>query len=168
MPWSLPNCMQLILQFGCSRHLLNEVPNNLYLLLCTRLKALWVMEDKVASFICNLMLNVMYSSLKIQLVQSKCIHSKSLTHLNWWYQMIQKASLLHLGGTEYEKVHGISSNLPASLYMVMGCVPFATPQTFSRMVVLPALALPMTRIRKCGHLYFSLSIAISSTGATMY
>ena len=55
--------MQLILQFGCSRLLLNEVPNNLYLLLCTRLKALGVMEDKVASFICNLMLNIMFTSL---------------------------------------------------------------------------------------------------------
>ena len=61
----IPNCMQLILQFGCSRLLFNEVPNNLYLLLCTRLKTLWVMEDKVASFVCNLMLNLMYASLII-------------------------------------------------------------------------------------------------------
>jgi len=40
---------------------------------------------------------------------------------------------------------------------MMGLVPFATPQTFSRIVVLPALALPMTRIRKYGHRYRSLS-----------
>ena len=32
--------------------------------------------------------------------------------------------------------------------IMMGLVPCATPQTFSRMVVFPALALPMTRIQK--------------------
>ena len=61
----IPNCMQLIFQLGCSRPLLNEVPNNLYLSLCTRLKTFRVMENKVASFICNLMLNIMYTSLTI-------------------------------------------------------------------------------------------------------
>jgi hypothetical protein len=35
-----------------------------------------------------------------------------------------------------------------SCLIMMGLVPCATPQTFSRMVVLPALALPMTRMRK--------------------
>ena len=39
------------------------------------------------------------------------------------------------------------SRTPCSSYM-MGLVPCATPQTFSRMVVLPALALPITRMRK--------------------
>ena len=57
--------MQLILQLGCSRLLLNEIPNNLYLLLCTRLKTFGVMENKVASFICNPMLNIMYTPLTI-------------------------------------------------------------------------------------------------------
>ena len=45
----------------------------------------------------------------------------------------------------------LSSGLPFLSYII-GLVPFSTPQTFSRMVVLPALALPMTRIRKWGHL----------------
>lgn len=36
--------------------------------------------------------------------------------------------------------------------------PGATPQIFSRIVVLPALALPMMRIRKQGHLDRSWSI----------
>jgi hypothetical protein len=71
----------------------------------------------------------------------------------------------YLEGMEYETVHGISSNLPILSYM-MGCVPLVTPQTFSRMVVLPALALPMMRMRKWGHPYRSLSIVISSTSAT--
>ena len=78
----------------------------------------------------------------------------------------QKVPVVHLEGMEYEKVHQIqvSSNLPLLSYM-MGCVPFATPQTFSRMVVLPALALPMMRMRKWGHPYRSLSTVISSTCA---
>ena len=45
----------------------------------------------------------------------------------------------------------------------MGLVPFATPQTFSRIVVFPAFALPITRMRKCGHLYRSLSTFIFSS-----
>ena len=49
----------------------------------------------------------------------------------------------------------------------MGFVPLDTPQTFSRIVVLPALALPMTRMRKWGHLYSSLSFAISSTSGSV-
>ena len=57
--------MQLILQLGRSRLLLNKVPNNLYLILCTRLKTFRVMEDKVASFVCNPKVNVMYTSLTI-------------------------------------------------------------------------------------------------------
>ena len=46
---------------------------------------------------------------------------------------------------------------------MMGLVPFATPQTFSRIVVFPAFALPITRMRKCGHLYRSLSTFIFSS-----
>ena len=61
----LPDCMQLIFQFIFGRLLLNEVPNNLNLFLCTRFKALRVMEDKVTSIICNPMLNIMYASLTI-------------------------------------------------------------------------------------------------------
>ena len=64
------------------------------------------------------------------------------------------------------KYIGISLNLPILSCIIMGFVPFATPQTFSRMVVLPALALPMTRIRKWGHLYCSLSNVTFSTCAT--
>ena len=41
---------------------------------------------------------------------------------------------------------------------MMGFVPCCTPQAFSRMVVLPALARPMMRIRKWGHLYLSFII----------
>ena len=54
------------------------------------------------------------------------------------------------------------SSTPCSSYM-MGFVPFPTPHTFSRIVVLPALALPMIRIRKQGHSYCALSIAIASS-----
>ena len=46
---------------------------------------------------------------------------------------------------------------------MIGFVPFATPQTFSRIVVFPALALPITRIRKWGHRKRSLSNLISSS-----
>ena len=47
--------------------------------------------------------------------------------------------------------------------MLIIYVPFATPQTFSRIVVFPAFALPITRMRKCGHLYRSLSTFIFSS-----
>ena len=97
--------MQLIFQLGCSRLLLNEIPNNLYFLLCTRLKTLRVMEDKVTSFICNLMLNVMYAS--DNLIQSAYEHIHSLTS-NSPQLMVsnvsQKVPVLHLNGTGYEKV----------------------------------------------------------------
>ena len=159
--------MQLILQLGCSQPFCNEVPNNLYLLLCTRLKTLWVMEDKVASFICDLMLNIMYSSLMIQCNQSISIVNHWLTSIDGIKWVSEGFSLLPRRNKIWETVHVISFNLPSSSYMMMGCVPFATPQTFSRMVVLPALALPMTRMRKCGHLYCFLSTVILSTGATI-
>ena len=46
-------------------------------------------------------------------------------------------------------ISGLGSGLGSGLDLIMmGLVPCATPQTFSRMVVFPALALPMTRIRK--------------------
>lgn len=48
----------------------------------------------------------------------------------------------------------------------MRVVPFATPQTFSRIVVLPAFARPMIRIRKLGHLARSLSKAAIPLSAT--
>ena len=63
------------------------------------------------------------------------------------------------------KYIGLSSDLP-SLSSTMGFVPFDTPQTFSRMVVLPALARPMTRMRKCGHLYRSRRISMSTSEST--
>ena len=69
--------------------------------------------------------------------------------------------VLDLAGTDMRKYIGLSSNLPFLSYTMMGSVPFATAQTFSRMVVLPALALPMTRMQKRGHLYCSLSCVIS-------
>ena len=53
---------------------------------------------------------------------------------------------------------------PCSSYMMV-LVPWATWQTFSRMVVLPALALPMTSIRKWGHAYRPWSRAIDSGSA---
>ena len=60
----VPDCMQLISQFKCRRLFLYEVPNSIHLLTCTSFKPLRIMEDKVASRVCNLVLNVMYSSLK--------------------------------------------------------------------------------------------------------
>ena len=51
---------------------------------------------------------------------------------------------------------------------MMGFVPFSTPQTFSRIVVLPAFALPMTRMRKWGHLYRSLSIERDAASEATY
>ena len=129
------------------------------------------MEDKVTSFICNLMLNIMFTSLTYILECNQWSLSTSMYTIDLPQWMVSngfhKVPVLHLEGRDYEKVHGISSNLPFLLYMMMGCVPFATPQTFSRMVVLPALALPMTRMRKWGHLYCPLSIVRSSicTGA---
>src|SRR6266550_4823001 len=65
-----------------------------------------------------------------------------------------------------QRKNKIQTHLPSLSYM-MGCVPFATPQTFSRMVVLPANALPMTRMRNCGHLYRSRSIAICSSSVSI-
>ena len=81
-----------------------------------------------------------------------------LTCLNWWYQM--GFTRFHLCTWLEQNVRngiGLSFNLPSLSCIMMGFVPFATPQTFSRIVVLPALALPMTRMRKWGHLYWSLS-----------
>jgi hypothetical protein len=45
------------------------------------------------------------------------------------------------------RLRGALSLTPCSSY-ITGLVPWSTPQTFSRMVVLPAFALPMIRIRK--------------------
>ena len=56
--------MQLVLHFNCSRSLFNEFPNNLHLPACTSFKTLRVMEDKVTSWVGNLVLNIMYAPLK--------------------------------------------------------------------------------------------------------
>ncbi len=55
--------MQLIFQLSFCSFPFNEFPSHLQFLSCTRLKALRIMEDKVASIVCNLMLNLMYASL---------------------------------------------------------------------------------------------------------
>lgn len=44
--------------------LLNEFPNILYLLVSTRLKSWRIVEDEVASRICDLMLDIMHTSLE--------------------------------------------------------------------------------------------------------
>ena len=161
----IPNCMQLILQLGCSRLLLNEVPDNLYmyLLLCTRLKTLWVMEDKVASFICNFMFNIMYTSLTFEwnqwVLSASMYRLASMDGIKW---VSQGSNSWPWRNRKWGSILGFHlCNLPFLSCIMMGFVPFSTPQTFSRMVVLPALALPMTRMRKWGHLYCSLSIGIS-------
>jgi hypothetical protein len=73
----------------------------------------------------------------------------------------QNMPVLYLQHGEYEKAAGftISFNLP-SLSYIIGFVPCCTPHIFSRIVVLPALALPIMRIWKWGHSYCSLSITI--------
>ena len=74
-----------------------------------------------------------------------------LTHLKWWHQVNHRLfKLTTCQRLNNQRKHKTQACLPSLPYM-MGFVPFATPQTFSRMVVLPALALPMTRMRKCGH-----------------
>ena len=87
----------------------------------------------------------------------------ALTYLNRWCQM--GATRFHFSTYKEQNIRnhisGLSFNLPFLSCIMTGFVPFSTPQTFSRMVVLPALALPMTRMRKWGHLYWSLSIATS-------
>ena len=81
------------------------------------------------------------------------------TYLNWWHQMNCRSCQFFPYNklSNMQKKHNVQPDLP-SLSYIIGFVPFATPHIFSRMVVLPALALPMTRIRKCGHMYCSLSI----------
>ncbi len=86
------------------------------------------------------------------------ITSVQFTHLHWWCQMHWRKFWLSVskGNPIFRWRTLPSSSTPFWSYM-MGFVPFATPQTFSRMVVLPALALPMMRMRKWRHLYRSLS-----------
>ena len=81
--------------------------------------------------------------------------------------VVQKIQVSCLKDTNMRRYIGpwTSSDIP-SLSSIMGVVPFATPQTFSRIVVLPAFARPMTRMRKYGHLYRSLRILTSSTSAS--
>src|SRR5258705_13377940 len=78
---NIPNCMQLISHLNCSGLLLNKPPNSLQLLTCTSFKSLRVMEDKVPSRVCHLVLNVMYASLTNMLSRETSIFHH-LTHLN--------------------------------------------------------------------------------------
>jgi hypothetical protein len=74
-----------------------------------------------------------------------------LTHFNWWHQMNHRLfKLTTCKKLKRWREHRTQTNPPSLSYMI-GLVAFATPQTFWRMVVLPALALPMMRMRKCGH-----------------
>ena len=88
--WSkIPNCMQLIFELSFSSLLLNELPSNLQFPSWTRFKTLGVMEDKVTSRVCNLMLNIMQASL-LWVIACEWIHphiATNLTHLEWWCQM---------------------------------------------------------------------------------
>ena len=175
--------MQLISQLSCSRSLLNEFPNNLHLLTCTSFKAPRVMEDKVASRVGNLVLNIMYAPLNIngwkyicftmQLTSIdgvkcvaevaedadedigegfKCVSEGTGFLLKSCFMASLNPGFTLSSGEGSGVGSGVGlilglSRTPCSSYM-MGLVPCATPQTFSRMVVLPALALPMTRMRK--------------------
>ena len=72
----IPNCMQLLLQLSFCRLLFNKLPSNLQFLSWTRFKPLRVMEDKVTSRVCNLMLNIMHASL-LSLHVNGCIPTSS-------------------------------------------------------------------------------------------
>ncbi len=178
--------MQPIVQLSCSGSFLNKFKDNLHLPAYTSFKALWIMEDEVASKVCNLVPNVMYPSLNIVSYQWMETFTPWLTSIDgvkyvdgaeiddvtdgvefpeganavFLFQrcfMFPKNFFLSLGS-------GSGSNLSSSSFWskMMGLVPWATPQTFSRMVVFPALALPMTRIRKQGHSHCSLRILTDS------
>ena len=106
------------------------------------------MEDKVTSWVCNLMLNIVQASLLLLHVNGYIHTSLSDPPQMMVSNESQTAQADYLQETQQSKeVQNSESQteLPSLLYM-MGFVPFATPQTFSRMVVLPALALPMTRM----------------------
>ena len=179
--------MELIFQLSCSRSFLNEFPSNLHLLTCTSLKTPRVMEDKVASRVGNLVLNIMHAPLyinewkyicfTIQLTSIegvKCVDedvgegfkcvSESTDFLlkSCFMDSLNRCFTLGLG----VGLASALSSTPCSSNM-MGLVPCATPQTFSRMVVFPALALPMTRMRKWGQRYWSLSIAMDSASTSI-
>jgi len=64
--------MQLVFQLSFSRPLFNELPDNDQFLSCTRFKTLRVMEDEVASIVCNLMLNIMQAPLIIIAYEKMC------------------------------------------------------------------------------------------------
>jgi hypothetical protein len=106
------------------------------------------MEDKVASRVCNLMLNIVQASL-LSLYVNGYIHtslsdSPQLKASNE-SQNVQADYLQETQQSKEVQNPESQTDSPSLLYM-MGIVPFATPQTFSRMVVLPALALPMRRM----------------------
>ena len=143
--------MQLVFQLSFCRLLFNELPSNLQFLSGPRFKTLRVMEDKVTSRVCNLMLNIMQASL-FSLHVNRYIH----TLLSDSPQVmvsndLQSVQADYLQETQQSKEAQNSDHFLPSLPYMIGFISFATPQTFSRMVVLPALALPMMRMRKCGH-----------------
>ena len=160
----IPYYMYLIFQFSSSWLLLYEIPNMLQLLNCTWFKTLGVMEDKVTSRVCNLVFNIMYASLKFCCILHRwpCISSVDLPQL-MASDVLQMVPILYLKESQFGKqLQKLELGLPSWSY-IMGLVPCCTPQTFSRMVVLPALALPMMRMWKWGHLYRSLSFTTGST-----
>ena len=163
--------MQLILHFNCRRPLLNEFPNYLHLLASTSFKALRVMKNKVASRVCNLVFNVMYAPLNLVAYQRMEIHaSMQLTSIEGVKCVKEGAGFLlsscFMDAGSLNLCLGSLSWMPCLSYMMV-LVPCATAQTFSRMVVLPELALPMTRIRKWGHSYCPWSTAIDSGSASI-
>ena len=94
----------------------------------------------------------------------KWFSSPQLMGLHGSHQVL----LVHLTSSEFKYYEiRFHVNLLSWSYTMIGFVPPATPQTFSRIVVLPALALPMTRIRKWGHLNCSLRSAMSLMSAPM-
>ncbi len=88
----IPNCMQLIFKLSSSSLLLNKFPNFLNLFTWTRLKTFRIMEDKVASMICNLMLNIMSTPLTI------CCMSEGISILlHFWLTSIDGTRCLTEG-----------------------------------------------------------------------
>ena len=60
----IPDCMQLLTQLTCIRPPIDESPDIVYLFICTRFKTWGIMENEVASRVCDLVFNIMYTSLQ--------------------------------------------------------------------------------------------------------
>ena len=147
--------MQLLTQLICIGPLINKFPDIVYLFICTRFKAWGVVENKVAPRVCDLMLNIVCTSL-----QSCCMSTQILCSCYWQVTSIEDVTCGAEGATfdlplNLCLTRASSLGLPGltpistpSWSYVIRADPGATPQTFSRIVVLPALALPMMRIRK--------------------